>query len=108
MEGDYFGPAVNRVARLREMAQPGQILVSRATADVVADHLPVDCRLVEVGSLALRDLARPETGYELEVIDLETRASVTTERPNRIPLPARLASPPFTGFHGRQAERLRL
>src|SRR5438552_2643411 len=22
MEGDYFGPAVNRVARLREMAQP--------------------------------------------------------------------------------------
>ena len=35
-EGNYFGPAVIRCARLRAIAHGGQVLVSRATAELVA------------------------------------------------------------------------
>ena len=39
-DGDYFGPVVNRVARLLAIAHGGQILVSGATADLAQDDLP--------------------------------------------------------------------
>jgi class 3 adenylate cyclase len=39
-EGNYMGATVNRCARLREIAPGGQVLVSGATAELVADHLP--------------------------------------------------------------------
>src|SRR5205823_1482715 len=64
-DGDYYGRAVNRVSRLRAVAEPGQVLVSHATADLIVDHLPADARLVELGSHELRDLDRPETVYLL-------------------------------------------
>jgi predicted ATPase/DNA-binding SARP family transcriptional activator len=64
-DDDYFGPAVNRVARLRGIAGGGQVLVSGATAPLVADQLPHGARLVELGSVTLRDLARPEAVWAL-------------------------------------------
>ena len=64
-DDDYFGPAVNRVARLRGIADGGQVLVSGATAPLVADQLPQGARLVELGSVTLRDLARPEAVWAL-------------------------------------------
>ena len=48
-DGDY-GPAVNRAARLRAVAAPGQVVVSRSTAELVADHLPDDVGLQEVAT----------------------------------------------------------
>ena len=36
-DGDYFGRAVNRAARLRSLAEGGQILCSGATAELVID-----------------------------------------------------------------------
>ena len=36
----YFGQAVARTARLRDLGHGGQVLVSRASADLVADQLP--------------------------------------------------------------------
>ena len=38
-EGDYYGAAVNRCARLRAIAFGGQILLSLATQELVRDHL---------------------------------------------------------------------
>ena len=64
-DDDYFGPAVNRVARLRGIAKGGQVLVSGATAPLIAEHLPQGTRLVELGSVALPDLARPEDVWAL-------------------------------------------
>ena len=58
--GDYFGPAVNRAARLRSLAQGGQIILSAATAELVHDRLPEECRLVELGTHELRGMRRPE------------------------------------------------
>jgi hypothetical protein len=64
-EGDYFGRAVNRAARLRAVAHGGQLLLSRATADLVADTLPGGAALVDRGDRVLRDLHRPEYVFEL-------------------------------------------
>ncbi len=38
--GDFFGPAVNRVARLEAVAHGGQVLVSGATAQLLSDTFP--------------------------------------------------------------------
>jgi predicted ATPase/DNA-binding SARP family transcriptional activator/class 3 adenylate cyclase len=64
-DDDYFGPAVNRVARLRGIAGGGQVLISGATAPLVAEQLPADSELVELGAVTLRDLTRPETVWAL-------------------------------------------
>ena len=64
-DGDYFGPAVNRAARLMSEAAGGQVLVSLSAAEVVRDRLPEGIELVELGERALRSLSRPERVFEL-------------------------------------------
>jgi predicted ATPase/class 3 adenylate cyclase/DNA-binding CsgD family transcriptional regulator len=64
-EGNYFGLALSRCARLRELAHGGQVLVSRATHDLVVDRLPTGARLADRGVRRLRDLGRPEHVHEL-------------------------------------------
>ena len=39
-DGDYFGPPLNRVARLLSAAHGGQVLLSLATQELVRDQLP--------------------------------------------------------------------
>jgi len=62
---DYFGPSVNRVARVLAIAHGGQILVSSAAAALVADDLPPGGTLLDRGEHHLKDLARPEHVYQL-------------------------------------------
>ncbi len=64
-EGNYFGLALSRCARLRELAHGGQVLLSRATHDLVVDRLPAGARLTDRGVHRLRDLGRPEHVHEL-------------------------------------------
>ncbi len=68
-DGDYFGRAVNRAARLRSLAAGGQILCSGATAELVIDSLPDDVVLADLGMRQLRNLARPEHVFELRLRD---------------------------------------
>jgi class 3 adenylate cyclase len=42
-DGDYFGPTVNRVARLLSLAHGGQALASSATAALGKDPAPTPC-----------------------------------------------------------------
>ena len=53
-EGDYFGPSVNRAARLRSLARGGQTLLSRAAAELVTDTLAPGVQLFELGERELR------------------------------------------------------
>ena len=64
-DGDYFGPAVNRVARLLAIGHGGQVLVSGATADLVLADLPPHASLRDLGEHRLKDLSRPEQVYQL-------------------------------------------
>ena len=63
--GNYAGPAVDRTARLRDLAHGGQIVVSGTTHDLVVDHLPTDVWLTDLGTHRLRDLPRPERVAQL-------------------------------------------
>jgi predicted ATPase/class 3 adenylate cyclase len=69
-DGDYYGTAVNRCARLRAIAHGGQVLISAATQELVRDSLPADAGLANLGAHRLRDLARPEQVFQLTVPDL--------------------------------------
>ncbi|MDH3591183.1 MAG: tetratricopeptide repeat protein, partial [Planctomycetota bacterium] len=57
---DYFGPTVNRTARLLGVAHGGQILLSEAAASALLPHLPSGVHLRDLGPHRLRDLRRPE------------------------------------------------
>jgi predicted ATPase/class 3 adenylate cyclase/DNA-binding CsgD family transcriptional regulator len=59
-EGNYIGPTINRCARLRDLAHGGQTVLSGATEQLVADWLPDDAWLTDLGTHDLRDLPRPE------------------------------------------------
>ena len=56
---DYFGPTVNRVARLLSAGHGGQVLLSHVTADLVRAHLPQGASLRDLGRHRLKDLAEP-------------------------------------------------
>ncbi|WP_156766865.1 BTAD domain-containing putative transcriptional regulator, partial [Mycobacterium sp. E796] len=107
-DGDYFGRAVNRAARLRSLAAGGQILCSGATAELVIDSLPDDVALADLGTRQLKNLARPEHVFELR---LESAEDHGAEAPGEAPLerpglPAVLVGPgPFVG-RGQELERL--
>jgi predicted ATPase/class 3 adenylate cyclase len=62
---DYFGPPVNRVARLLGIAHGGQVLVSGVTSDLVQGSLPPQASLRDLGEHRLKDLSRPEYVYQL-------------------------------------------
>ena len=59
-QGDYVGPAVNRVARLLAIGHAGQVLLSGVTTDLVQGTLPGQATLRDLGEHRLRDLSRPE------------------------------------------------
>jgi predicted ATPase/class 3 adenylate cyclase len=63
--GDYFGPALNRAARLRGLADGGATLLSHATREIVHDRLPEGMELADLGVHELRGLTRPERVFEL-------------------------------------------
>ena len=62
---DYYGPAVNRAARLMAAAQGGQILVSLATEELARDALDDGLSFIDLGEHRLRDLARPERIFQV-------------------------------------------
>ncbi len=69
-DGDYFGPPVNRVARLLGIAHGGQVLVSGATRELTRDALPERATLRDLGRHRLKDLIEPEHVYQLVAPDL--------------------------------------
>ncbi len=64
-DGDYYGMAVNRAARVMAAAHGGQVVVSLATEELVRDSLPDEITLVDLGEHRLRGLARSERIFQL-------------------------------------------
>lgn len=100
-DNNYVGPAINRTARLRELAHGGQTVLSGTTGDLVTDSLADGVWLTDLGTHALRDLPRPERVLQLchpdlcnEFPPLRKRDTAVAQR-----LPAQL-----TSFIGRDAE----
>jgi predicted ATPase/class 3 adenylate cyclase len=99
-EGDYYGAAVNRCARLRAIASGGQTLLSLATQELVRDHLPAGATLRDLGEHRLRDLVRPERVFQLDVPGVPTQfAPLRSLEAFPTNLPVQL-----TSFIGRERE----
>jgi DNA-binding SARP family transcriptional activator len=101
-EGDYLGATVNRAARLRSLALPGQVLLSQTTAEIVGDHLPEGVLLVDLGRRGLRGHERDEHVYELRT---GADAPVAVEAEFRRELPSELTSQGGPVFVGRDRDR---
>jgi len=101
-DDDYFGPVVNRTARLEAVAHGGQVLVSGATAALLSDALPGGAALRDLGSHRLKDLGRPEQVFQLEADGLASAFPPlgTLDNPE---LPNNLPSVP-SAFVGRERE----
>ena len=99
-DGDFFGPALNRVARLLAIGHGGQVICSAVAAVLARDRLPPSIELVDLGSHRLRDIDRPEQVFQVVVDDLPRTfpplRSLSTRRSN---LPVQL-----TSFVGRERE----
>jgi class 3 adenylate cyclase len=80
-DGDYFGPAVNRAARLLTVARGGQVLVSGVAAELLSGELPDGVDLRELGTHQLKDLSRPERIYQVEAAFLAARLAVPAATP---------------------------
>ncbi len=70
-DGDYFGPTLNRAARLMGCGHGGQVLCSSVIAELVGDALPRNVKLTFLGEHSLRDLTRAERVYQVSSGDLD-------------------------------------
>jgi len=68
--GDYFGPTLNRVARLLSAGHGGQVLLSLSTQELVRDQLPLGAELRDLGVRRQKDLFGPEHTFQLAAPDL--------------------------------------
>jgi predicted ATPase/class 3 adenylate cyclase/DNA-binding CsgD family transcriptional regulator len=64
-DGDYVGPVVNRAARLLAAGHAGQVLVSGAAYELLADRLPGGIGLRDLGEHQLKDLGRAERVFQV-------------------------------------------
>ncbi|HEY5983212.1 MAG TPA: adenylate/guanylate cyclase domain-containing protein [Anaerolineales bacterium] len=98
--GDFYGPSLNRAARLMAVGHGGQTLLSTTTADLVRDQLPAAASLRDLGEHRLKDLIRPEHIFQLNhphlVADFPPLRSLDAF-PNNLPVQ-------ITSFIGREHE----
>ncbi len=99
-EGDYYGSTVNRCARVRSLAYGGQVLLSLATEQIIADYLPEKVEILDLGLHPLKGLRRPEQIYQLVIPDVASEfPPLQTQIGPKHNLPEQL-----TPFIGRQSE----
>ena len=101
-DDDYYGPTVNRTARIMAAGHGGQVLLSGAAAALAGDALPAGAALRDLGEHRLKDLTQPEHLFQLVHADLQS------DFPPPVTLDLRANNLPVQGteFFGREAELL--
>lgn len=99
-DADYFGRALNRLARLLALGYGEQILLSQAAYDSLDGSVPDGIRLHDMGSHRLKDLEHPEHVYQV------CHPALRLDFPPLHPLQAFAHNlpQPLTSFIGRQRE----
>jgi len=98
--GDFFGPAVNRTARIMAAGHGGQVLLSESTATLVRADLADRATLRDLGEHRLKDLGRAQRVFQLAHPALPAEfppLSTLDLRPNNLPTQT-------SAFVGREAE----
>ncbi len=97
---DYYGPTLNRVARLLSAAHGGQVLVSDACAELLHQSLPSGVHLLDLARHHLKDLQEPERIWQIVADGLRIEFPPLRslhELPNNLPAT-------LTSFVGRERE----
>jgi predicted ATPase/class 3 adenylate cyclase len=68
----YVGLGVHRAARICDAGHGGQILLSNATRELLADDVSSEIGLADLGEHRLKDLDRPERLHQVVAADLPT------------------------------------
>jgi AAA ATPase domain len=103
-DGDYYGSAVNRCARLRGLAHGGQVLLSDVTAGLANASRAKPLSLRDLGQHHLKDMELPEHVWQLVHPDLPADfppLESLDARPKRLPVKV-------TSFVGREHELARV
>jgi predicted ATPase/class 3 adenylate cyclase len=99
--GDYFGPVVNRVARLLNAGHGGQILLSGAAHELAVESAPPDgIAFRSLGTHRLKDLRAPQEVFEVvgpNLAVVERPLRTIDSHPNNLPIYA-------DTFFGREEE----
>jgi len=99
-EGDYFGPALNRVARLLTLGHGGQVLVTSSASELIAAERENVHALRLLGTHTLDDPLQPVAVYQVDVPGLPHEFAPLRTTENR---PTNLPRQP-TALIGRDAE----
>ncbi|GAB3197010.1 LuxR family transcriptional regulator [Geodermatophilus arenarius] len=71
-EDGYVGLSVHQAARIAAAASGGQVVLSEATAALLARALPGGSALRRLGDYRLKDFPQPEVLYQLDIAGLPT------------------------------------
>ncbi len=99
-DGDYFGPVLNKVARIMSAANGGQILLSASAAELSSTWLSDDTSLIDLGAHRLHDVPGTEHLFlagHVELPDIDLAIRTTQERNHNLP-------EYLTTFVGRESE----
>lgn len=92
---DYFGPTVNRAARVSSAAYGGQVLVSAATHSLVRQSIPSEITFRDCGMHRLKGVGEEQL-WQIEATDLIAEfPPLKTFDPNKHNLP--IPSSPYLG-----------
>ena len=97
---DYFGPTLNRIARVLAVGHGGQTLLTRAATENVQGMLPDGVSMRDLGERRLKDLSQPERLFQLVIPDLPDNFPALRSLeilPNNLPAQV-------TSFIGRERE----
>jgi predicted ATPase/class 3 adenylate cyclase/DNA-binding CsgD family transcriptional regulator len=99
-DGDYFGPPLNRAARLLSAAHGAQVLVSLASHELILGHLPPDVELRDLGVYQLFEFSTPERIFQI------TAPGLPAEFPplRTLVAPHHNLPTPLTALVGREAQ----
>lgn len=97
---EYVGTVLPRLTRLLAAGHGGQILLARATQELIVGRLPAGVSLRDLGDHRLPDLPEPEHVFQVAAVDLPA------DFPPLVSLDIRAASLPASGtpLIGRTAE----
>lgn len=97
---DYIGTEVHRAARICGAAHGGQVLLSKETADLLANKLPYGVSIIQLGEYILKGFDIPELLYQLVIPGIQSEFPLPR---TSLPTPT-IAVMPFTNQQGNLEE----